>query len=84
MSQAAIGALVQFCGHDGYFLADIFEIDGVNVIHAAADRVDPGMLTRPADGATHHLLDFPRGGFWQPRKGVFVVPANQVRELEKP
>jgi hypothetical protein len=81
MSKAAMGALVQFCGHDGYFLADIFVVAGANVVRAS-HKVTAGNITRPATGATHHLTDFPTAGFWRPELGVFVVPQDQVRELK--
>jgi len=81
MSKAFMGATVQYCGHDGYFLADIHEVGNTNVINAASGRVDIDKLTRPAKGATHILVDFPQAGFWKPYKGIFVVPSNQVREI---
>jgi hypothetical protein len=34
MSKPAIGAVVQYCGHKATFIADIFEIEGVNVVRA--------------------------------------------------
>jgi hypothetical protein len=81
MCEAKVGAYVKYCGHDGYFVADIFKINGVNVVHANGP-VTPANLIRPADGATHFLSDFPSGGFWNPRKGVFVVPEKQVKEIK--
>lgn len=81
MSRSAIGAQVQFCGHDGTFIADIFEIDGVNVVRSPVP-VNGGMLKRPAV-ATHTMEDFPRAGFWRPDIGVFVVPAAQVKEVRR-
>lgn len=79
MSAAAIGARVQYCGHDAWFIADIIEVAGANVVRAPG-RVDD-LLVRPKTGATHHLRDFPRSGFWRPDLGVFVVPKEQVVEL---
>lgn len=81
MAKAKIGALVQYCGHDGCFVADIFEIEGCNVVRANG-KVNGGNLIRPAKGATHHLIDFPVAGFWSPQLGVFVVPVAQVQEIE--
>ncbi len=75
-----MGAKVQFCGHDGWFIADIFEVAGANVVRATRE-VNGGNLNRPAKGATHHLEDFPKPGFWRPDLGVFVVPKSQVKEL---
>lgn len=82
MSKAVIGAKVQYCGHDGYFLADIFAIGTVNVVRANGP-VSGGNVIRPADEATHHLADFPNAGFWRPDLGIFVVPESQVRLLKK-
>jgi hypothetical protein len=80
MSKAKMGALVQYCGHDGTFVADIFEVAGANVVRANGP-VTPGNITRPAIGATHRISDS-EGGFWRPDLGVFVVPKSQVEELE--
>lgn len=80
MSKAYMGAKVQYCGHNGTFIADIFEIDGVNVVRASG-AVTGENIERPAKNATHHLLDFPRTGFWRPDIGIFVVPKKQVEEL---
>jgi hypothetical protein len=75
-----MGALVQFCGHDGYFVADIHRVGNVNVVKANG-AVTPGNITRPAKGATHHMVDMPTAGYWNPKIGVFVVPEEQVTEL---
>lgn len=84
MSKASVGAKVQYCGHDGWFIADIWEIEGVNVVRANG-KVTPSNINRPAQGATHSLSDFPKGGFWRPDLGVFVVPSDQVKLLtERP
>jgi len=80
MCKAKIGAKVVYCGHDGYFIADIFKIGNVNVVRANG-KVTPGKLTGPVDGATHQLMDCPVAGFWRPDLGVFVIPENQVVEL---
>lgn len=81
MSKPAIGAKVAYCGHDGYFIADILLVAGANVVRADGP-VEVGNLERPADGATHTILDFPVSGFWRPDLGVFVVPKDQVTEIE--
>lgn len=80
MSKAAMGATVCYCGHDGTFIADVFEVAGANVVRANGP-ITPGNLKRPAKGATHHLMDFPTAGFWRPDLGVFVVPKAQVEKL---
>lgn len=84
MSKAASGAVVRYCGHTATFAADIFEIDGVNVVRAS-DKITDKTLDRSQlayERATHHLSDYPRAGFWRPDLGVFVVPGNQVRKLK--
>jgi hypothetical protein len=81
MSKAAIGARVLYCNHSGYFIADIFEVEGVNVVRANG-KVTPGNLIRTSpDSCTHHMTDFPKTGFWRPDLGVFVVPKSQVKAL---
>jgi hypothetical protein len=75
-----IGATVQYCGHDATFIADIYVVEGVAVVRAATSHVDRN-LQRPARGATHHIVDFPKAGFWRPDLGVFVVPLSQVRRV---
>jgi hypothetical protein len=84
MSKAAVGARILYCNHQGYFIADIFKVEGVNVVRANR-KVTPDNLVR--DGAlrsecTHHMTDFPIAGFWRPDLGVFVVPKSQVKELK--
>lgn len=78
-----IGALVRFCGHEGVFVADIFEVGNACVVHASGpvsgDTIDRDPAALKA--ATHHLVDFPKAGFWKPRLGVFVVPKAQVKTL---
>jgi hypothetical protein len=80
MSKEKMGAKVQYCGHDGTFVADIFLVSGANVVRANGP-IKHWNLVRPAKGATHHLMDFPTAGFWRPDIGVFVVPETQVKEL---
>ena len=80
MSKAAIGAIVQYCGHDGTFVADIFVVGNTNVVRASRN-VSPENLERPARGATHLVSDFPIRGFWRPDLGIFVVPQKQVVNL---
>jgi len=82
MSKAKMGATVQYCGHDGTFVADIFRVGNVNVVKANGP-VTPDSIRRPAQNATHHLMDFPLAGFWRPDIGVFVVPKAQVKELKQ-
>jgi len=74
------GATVLYCGHAGYFYADMYAINGAIAVHAAGP-VSPASIARDQkgiEGASHHLSDFPIPGLWDPRRGVFVVPSNQV------
>lgn len=80
-----MGAVIQYCGHDGTFVAgtfvaDVFEIEGAVVVKANGP-VTMENLTRPAVGATHYLSDFPSAGCWCPARGFFVVPKKQLRNL---
>jgi hypothetical protein len=80
MSGAFLGALVEYCGHNACFVADIYEIEGVNVVRANG-RVNSDSLIYDRsvkEKATHRLVDFPVAGFWRPDLGVFVVPSSQV------
>ncbi len=82
MSKAAMGAIVQYCGHRGTFIADIWEVGDVNIVHASRE-VTPDNLHRYEEfgAATHLLVDFPKAGFWKPKLGVFAVPKEQVTKL---
>lgn len=82
MSQSKMGARVQYCGHDGWFVADIFRVGSCNVVRASGP-VRTDKLNRPAKVCTHHLVDYPEAGFWRPDLGVFVVPEKQVTELKE-
>lgn len=87
MSQAKMGAVVIYCGHDASFVADIHRVGDVNVVVAGfttGSRVRfEQLLTRPADPeATHHMVDFPGPVYWSPPRGVFVVPEQNVKELQ--
>ena len=77
---ARTGAWVKYCGHDAMFVADVFEIEGAVAIYANGDIEKS--LVRPATAeATHHVEDFPQAGMWKPRRGVLVVPKDQVKVL---
>lgn len=72
-----VGAIVRYCGHDATFVADVIEVGDACVVVANGEINK--QLVRPAtDDATHHLLDFPVAGYWNPRTGIFVVPSEQV------
>jgi len=82
MSEAKVGARVAYCGHEGWFIADIHLVEGANVVRANG-KVDGGTINRNMEEATHHLSDFPKAGYWNPGIGVFVVPANQVTVIDR-
>lgn len=81
-SIAMIGANVWYCGHRGYFIADVISVGNVYVVKANG-RVDNTTLVREnvKEEATHHLSDCPHPGWWRPDIGVFVVPKKQVKLL---
>ena len=88
MSEAKVGALVRYCGHEAVFVADIWRIGNVNVVKANGPLVKNSMDTKwlvrdPSayESATHQLVDFPQSGYWKPQDGLFVVPEAQVRKL---
>lgn len=85
--KAGAGVIVRYCGHNASFLADVYEIGGACVVVASGPlqngHQDGSGLQRPASPkATLHLVDFPQAGYWQPRKGIFVVPSAQLRFLK--
>lgn len=73
------GAVVQYCGHDATFIADVITVENAVVIRANGP-IEKN-LTRPAKNPTHHVVDFPKAGYWNPNLGVLVVPASQVKVL---
>lgn len=78
-SKSGVGVTVLYCGHDATFIADIIEVGTACVVVPAEPITEGKGLTRPAQGATHHLVDFPKAGYWRPHKGIFVVPNAQVK-----
>lgn len=75
-----VGVPVQYCGHNGLFMADLYFIAGAVVVRASGP-LDLGALIRPPANARYHLTDHPSTGFWRPELGVFVVPAEQLKVL---
>lgn len=78
------GANVMFCGHNGYFVADIYVIGDVAVV-VTDGPVTGNKLNRSNElgPPTHHLSDFPCAGYWGQQRGIFVVPKFQVTVLEQ-
>lgn len=63
-----------FCGHNGYFLADIMQVEGAWVVRANGPVTPSNIIRQDVEQvATHHVMDM-YGGFWRPDLGVFVVP----------
>ena len=82
MSNAKMGAKVLYCGHDGWFVADIFRVGNACVVKANGQVTGDNLVRGQPGEATHHLVDFPVAGCWAPQRGFFVVPASQVREIK--
>jgi hypothetical protein len=78
VSKARIGAMVRYCGHDAMFIADVIEVGSACVV-VASGKIDHCLIRPATDKVTHHLIDFPKAGYWNPLIGVFVVPNDQVR-----
>lgn len=75
--KAGVGVMVRYCGHDAMFIADVIEVGDACVV-VAADKIDSCLIRPATDEATHHLVDWPKAGYWSPRTGIFVVPRDQV------
>jgi hypothetical protein len=74
-----IGAKVGFCGHQGYFLADIMQVANAWVVRANGPVSPDNIIRQDVDEeATHWVMDT-YGGFWRPDLGVFVVPNNGLK-----
>jgi hypothetical protein len=81
------GAIVHMLAHDLVFHADLYLVGGAMVVRAN------GPLKRdsncwPSTAAfcqdhkpTYELHDRPSAGFWREDLGIFVVPADQLKEL---
>jgi hypothetical protein len=82
MSEAWMGAKVMYCGHDGWFVADIFRIGTACVVKANGPISGSNLVRGKNEEATHHVSDFPSSGCWMPERGVFAVPHEQVRTLK--
>jgi hypothetical protein len=82
MSLIYSGARVQYCGHEGWFTADIYEIgDAVAVVNVGP--ITPDRLWRDnMKSITHHIVDFPESGCWKPSRGILVVPKSQLKVIE--
>jgi hypothetical protein len=78
MSKSMIGARILYCGHVGWFVADIYKIGTANVVRANGPVTPENVVRDSLQSVTHELKDFPVAGFWRPDLGIFVVPSAQV------
>lgn len=74
------GVLVQYCGHKGSFVADVFEVAGAYVVRPNGP-IDLGNLDRQSS-PEYWVTDYPEAGFWRPDLGVLVVPKEQLVKME--
>lgn len=80
--QACSGARVQFCNHQGWFVADI-RVVGTSYVVVANGPVTPDNINRgQMEMATHVVRDWPEPCVWKPERGFFVVPSGQIQVLE--
>lgn len=82
-AKATIGAVVQYCGHNGSFVADIYRVGNATVVRASEPVTMAGLDRTLGAVRTHRVQDMPVRGFWRPDLGVFVVPMAQVTELPR-
>jgi hypothetical protein len=84
-NKSYIGAIVQYCGHRGTFVADLIQVGSAVAVRASGPVTMENLNRNPLDyeRATHTMVDFPVGGVWMPLKGFFVVPGNQVKILRE-
>lgn len=80
-AKSAIGARVQFCGHNGWFIADIIRIGNATAVRANGPVTPSNIHRTEIHTITHRLTDFPSAGLWQADRGIFVVPEAQVTEV---
>ena len=80
VTQSRVGAIVQYCGHDASFVADIVVKHGVAVV-IGNPKVESN-LTRPASpNVTNHVID--AGAlYWGPLRGFFVVPVSSCFDVK--
>lgn len=85
-TKAGTGKRVRYCGHNAWFVADVFEVEGACVVRApepinlqTISRADEEALSIICD---YHMIDGPGRCFWRPELGVFVVPSKQLRPVQ--
>jgi hypothetical protein len=74
-----MGAKVMFCGHNGWFVADLIRVGTAVAVRSAIAPLDGGTIIRGRnDEATHHVVDSPGPIAWWADHGILVVPATHV------
>lgn len=63
-----------FCGHKGYFIADVIGVGSAWVVRANGPVSADNIIRRDVDEEATHIVSDMWGGFWRPDLGVFVVP----------
>ena len=77
-----MGARVKFCGHDGWFVADVHRVGNVNVVVANGPVKASNINRKSLETITHEMVDYPSGGYWGEHRGIFVIPEDQVTEVK--
>lgn len=73
-----IGAIIRYCGHDAWFVADVMQVGNTLVIRAPT-AVTMENVRRPCrPDYDFHIDDF-NPCFWRPDLGVFVVTVKSVK-----
>ena len=73
---------IMFCNHEGWFKADlIITPEAVTVLTRNNRPVTPDTLRRTElERAEYRIVDH-LGGYWNPGRGVFVLPRNALTLL---
>jgi hypothetical protein len=74
------GVRVIYCGHNGWFIADVYWWGDTCLVHTDGP-VSGSSLNRPAVDCDYQLSDSPVAGFWNPQKGIFMVPKSQMTKV---
>lgn len=83
-SEAWLKRRIQYCGHRGYFMADVFRM-GDTICVRAKKPVTPDSLIRKdfnPESCHFHIQDSPYPGGWWPHLGLFLIPKYQLTKPE--
>lgn len=75
------GVPVRYCGHAGYFQADLTMVGSAVVVRASGPVTPANIIRTDLEQAKLWITDFPEAGFWRPDLGVFVVPIDQLKAI---